>query len=154
MERWVQGKVIIYFRKGDKMLYAPNLAFSYGTKAWFHIMLEYLCPTRSHTALPYPWTRAEAMSTASFGGPPGWWSTPTSHCVAARRHLPEHQGHGVDISLLEGLHVLQIHPGLEDLWSHVSRRSHLKKNTHGGPSSNSNRRSAFKIQLTLGPLCE
>lgn len=50
----------------------------------------------------------------------------TSDGFTPRRHFPEHQGHGVNVSLLEGLHVLQVQSGLQHLRGHVAGRSHLR----------------------------
>lgn len=49
----------------------------------------------------------------------------TSHSIAAGRHFPEYQSHGVDVRLLERLHVFQIHPGFQNFRGHVSRCPHL-----------------------------
>jgi len=57
----------------------------------------------------------------------------TSDGLTPGRHLPEHQGHGVDVGLLEGLDVLQVESGLQHLRSHVARRAHLRhRDTPGG----------------------
>ncbi|TNN78812.1 hypothetical protein EYF80_010982 [Liparis tanakae] len=43
----------------------------------------------------------------------------------------KHQGHGVDVGLLEGLDVLQVESGLQHLRSHVARRAHLRHRDTG-----------------------
>ena len=68
----------------------------------------------SFVSLELCWSKGHDIILEGVSGTrvPWRWSMPTSHRVAARRHLPEHQSHGVDIRLLEGLNILQIHPGL------------------------------------------
>jgi len=50
---------------------------------------------------------------------------PTSHHFTSGSHLPQNKGHGVDVHLLERLQIFQVHPGLQDLWSHVPGSAHL-----------------------------
>ncbi len=49
----------------------------------------------------------------------------TSNSFTPRCHLPKHEGHGVNVGLFEGLHVLQIQSRLQHLRSHVACRTDL-----------------------------
>ena len=51
----------------------------------------------------------------------------TSNAVTARCHFPEDQSHGVHICLFEGLHILQVHPGLQNLRGHVPCCANLQE---------------------------
>lgn len=55
----------------------------------------------------------------------------TSDSVTARCHFPEDQSHGVHICLFEGLHVLQVHPGLQNLRGHISCCANLQEKRLG-----------------------
>lgn len=55
----------------------------------------------------------------------------TSDSVTARCHFPEDQSHGVHICLFEGFHVLQVHPGLQDLRGHISCCANLQEKRLG-----------------------
>lgn len=55
----------------------------------------------------------------------------TSDSITARCHFPEDQSHGVHICLFEGLHVLQVHPGLQNLRGHISCCANLQERRLG-----------------------
>ena len=40
-------------------------------------------------------------------------------------NLPHDEGKGIDVNLLEGLEVMEVHTGIQRLWGHVAESPHL-----------------------------
>lgn len=85
------------------------------------VHLHYITYTRSQIKIN--WLQSKAAQSRDWSDV--MWCYFTSNGVTPGGDLPQYQGHGVNVCLLERLNVFQVDSGLQHLRGHVPGSAHL-----------------------------